>query len=109
MSSELRGADHPKDQAAHHQQPEQSDRRRAQPGRDRRGSPSWRSSNDLIVLADEIYAEILYEGEHVSIATMPGMKERTIILDGFSKTYAMTGWRLGYGAMPEEFAQVSTS
>src|SRR5215216_6483310 len=62
--------------------------------------------HDLTVLADEIYAEILYEGEHVSIATMPGMAERTIILDGFSKTYAMTGWRLGYGAMPEEFAKV---
>jgi aspartate/methionine/tyrosine aminotransferase len=62
--------------------------------------------HDLTVLADEIYSEILYEGEHVSIATMPGMAERTIILDGFSKTYAMTGWRLGYGAMPTEFAQV---
>ena len=62
--------------------------------------------HDLTVLADEIYSEILYEGEHVSIATMPGMAERTIILDGFSKTYAMTGWRLGYGAMPAEFAQV---
>ncbi len=62
--------------------------------------------HDLTVLADEIYAEILYEGEHVSIASMPGMAERTIILDGFSKTYAMTGWRLGYGAMPVEFAQV---
>lgn len=62
--------------------------------------------HDLTVLADEIYAEILYEGEHVSIATMPGMPERTIILDGFSKTYAMTGWRLGYGAMPADFAAV---
>ncbi len=62
--------------------------------------------HDLTVLADEIYSEILYEGEHVSIATMPGMSERTIILDGFSKTYAMTGWRLGYGAMPTDFAQV---
>lgn len=60
--------------------------------------------HDLIVLADEIYAEILFEGEHVSVATFPGMKERTIILDGFSKTYAMTGWRLGYGVMPEELA-----
>lgn len=58
--------------------------------------------NDLVVLADEIYAEILYEGEHHSIAALPGMQERTIILDGFSKTYAMTGWRLGYGLMPEE-------
>ena len=56
--------------------------------------------HDLTVLADEIYSEIIYEGEHVSIATFPGMAERTIILDGFSKTYAMTGWRLGYGAMP---------
>jgi aspartate/methionine/tyrosine aminotransferase len=64
--------------------------------------------HDLTVLADEIYAEILFEGEHVSIATMPGMAERTIILDGFSKTYAMTGWRLGYGAMPVEFAEVVT-
>ena len=58
--------------------------------------------NDLIVLSDEIYSEIIYEGEHGSIATFPGMAERTIILDGFSKTYAMTGWRLGYGAMPLE-------
>ncbi|HET8521990.1 MAG TPA: pyridoxal phosphate-dependent aminotransferase, partial [Thermomicrobiales bacterium] len=60
--------------------------------------------HDLTVLSDEIYSEILYEGEHHSIATMPGMAERTIVLDGFSKTYAMTGWRLGYGAMPVEFA-----
>jgi aspartate aminotransferase len=60
--------------------------------------------HDLIVLSDEIYSEIIYEGEHASIATMPGMVDRTIVLDGFSKTYAMTGWRLGYGAMPVEFA-----
>jgi aspartate/methionine/tyrosine aminotransferase len=60
--------------------------------------------HDLIVLSDEIYSEILYEGQHVSIVTMPGMRERTIVLDGFSKTYAMTGWRLGYGLMPEELA-----
>jgi aspartate aminotransferase len=58
--------------------------------------------HNLLVLSDEIYSEILYEGEHVSIATFPGMAERTIILDGFSKTYAMTGWRLGYGIMPLE-------
>lgn len=61
--------------------------------------------NDLIVLADEIYSELIYEGEHVSIATMPGMAERTIILDGFSKTYAMTGWRLGYGLMPRPLVE----
>lgn len=65
--------------------------------------------HDLIVLADEIYAEILFEGEHVSIASMPGMADRTIILDGFSKTYAMTGWRLGYGAMPKDLAEVITT
>ena len=56
----------------------------------------------LYVLADEIYKDILYGGEHHSIASMPGMEGRTIILDGFSKSYAMTGWRLGYGIMPDE-------
>jgi aspartate aminotransferase len=60
--------------------------------------------NDIIVLSDEIYSHILYEGTFASIATIPGMQERTIILDGFSKTYAMTGWRLGYGVMPEALA-----
>ena len=57
--------------------------------------------HDLVVLADEIYGRTLYEGEHVSIASLPGMVERTIILDGFSKTYAMTGWRLGYAILPD--------
>ena len=60
--------------------------------------------HDILVLADEIYSELLYESEHVSISTMPGMAERTVILDGFSKTYAMTGWRLGYGLFPGELA-----
>ncbi len=60
--------------------------------------------NEIMVLSDEIYCRMLYEGEFASIASIPGMKERTIILDGFSKTYAMTGWRLGYGVMPEELA-----
>ena len=55
---------------------------------------------DLIVLADEIYSRIYYEDEPVSITRYPGMLEKTIILDGFSKTYAMTGWRMGYGVMP---------
>jgi aspartate/methionine/tyrosine aminotransferase len=58
------------------------------------------------VLSDEIYGRILYEGEHVSIAHMPGMEPLAIVLDGFSKTYAMTGWRLGYGIMPAPMAQV---
>jgi aspartate/methionine/tyrosine aminotransferase len=55
---------------------------------------------DLIVLSDEIYSRIWYEAEPSSIASIEGMLEKTIILDGFSKTYAMTGWRLGYGVMP---------
>jgi aspartate aminotransferase len=57
--------------------------------------------HDLTVLADEIYGRTLYEGEHVSIASLPGMVDRTIVLDGFSKTYAMTGWRLGYAIVPD--------
>ncbi|CAN5631935.1 pyridoxal phosphate-dependent aminotransferase [soil metagenome] len=56
--------------------------------------------HDLVVMADEIYGRDLYEGEHVSIASLPDMVERTIVLDGFSKTYAMTGWRLGYAIVP---------
>ena len=64
--------------------------------------------NDIMVLADEIYSRIIYEGEHVSITAIPGMTERTILLDGHSKTYAMTGWRLGYGVMPVELAQQVT-
>jgi aspartate aminotransferase len=58
--------------------------------------------HDLVVLSDEIYSRILYDGaEHVSIASLDGMAERTIVLDGFSKTYAMTGWRLGYAIVPD--------
>ncbi len=57
---------------------------------------------DVMVLSDEIYAELTYNGDHVSIASLDGMKERTILVNGFSKTYSMTGWRLGYVAGPEE-------
>ncbi len=57
---------------------------------------------DLFVLSDEIYSELSYQGDHVSIACLPGMAERTIVINGFSKSYAMTGWRLGYAAGPEE-------
>lgn len=60
---------------------------------------------DILVLADEIYNRLIFEGEHTSLTRFPGMKERTILLDGFSKTYAMTGWRLGYGVMPQPLAQ----
>jgi aspartate aminotransferase len=56
---------------------------------------------ELTVLADEIYGRIVHDGEHVSIASFPGLAERTIVLDGFSKTYAMTGWRMGYAILPE--------
>src|SRR6476660_3625668 len=63
--------------------------------------------HDLWVLADEIYSRILYDGaEHVSIAALPGMAERTIVLDGFSKTFAMTGWRLGYAIVPPSLVQM---
>jgi aspartate/methionine/tyrosine aminotransferase len=55
---------------------------------------------DLIILSDEIYSRIYFDEEPLSITTLPGMLEKTIILDGFSKTYAMTGWRMGYGVMP---------
>ena len=61
--------------------------------------------NDIVVLSDEIYSRFLYEGEHHSITAFPGMLERTVILDGFSKTYAMTGWRAGYGVMPLELVE----
>jgi aspartate/methionine/tyrosine aminotransferase len=60
---------------------------------------------EIFVLSDEIYSKILYEGVHESIATRPGMAEKTILLDGFSKTYAMTGWRLGYGVMNPTLAK----
>jgi len=61
--------------------------------------------DDIWVLSDEIYARLTYEKPVPSIVTLPGMAERTIICDGFSKTYAMTGWRLGYGIMPEPLAE----
>ena len=61
--------------------------------------------DDVFVLADEIYSRIIYEGKHESITQFPDMKDKTILLDGFSKTYAMTGWRLGYGVMQKDLAQ----
>ena len=60
---------------------------------------------DLFVLSDEIYAELTYDGEPATIAALPGMRERTILINGFSKAYAMTGWRLGYAAGPERILQ----
>ncbi len=58
--------------------------------------------HDLFVISDEIYSELTYETKHVSIASLPGMYERTVVLNGFSKAFAMTGWRLGYACGPEE-------
>jgi aspartate/methionine/tyrosine aminotransferase len=65
--------------------------------------------HDILIIADEIYAKMIYApNEHLSIATLPGMKERTITLNGFSKTYAMTGWRIGYLAAPLDFVEKVT-
>ena len=61
-------------------------------------------NREIFVLSDEIYCHLIYEGEHASLAQFPGLRERTIILNGFSKTYAMTGWRLGYGIMRPDLA-----
>ena len=59
---------------------------------------------NIMVLSDEIYSRLIFEGEHYSILAVPGFKDRTILLDGFSKTYAMTGWRIGYGVMRADLA-----
>jgi len=64
-----------------------------------------KNRDDVLVLSDEIYSRDIYEGKHYSIASLPDMKEKTILMDGFSKTYAMTGWRLGYAAMRKDLAQ----
>ena len=61
--------------------------------------------HDLIVAIDEVYSRLVYGTEHVSIAAMPGMRERTVLLDGFSKAYAMTGWRIGYAAAPKHILE----
>lgn len=64
--------------------------------------------HDLFVMSDEIYSELTYKGEHVSIASLPGMQERTILINGFSKAYAMTGWRLGYACGPRVIIEQMT-
>ncbi len=64
--------------------------------------------NDMIVISDEIYAELTYRGKHISIASLNGMEERTIVLNGFSKAYAMTGFRIGYAIAPEEIIKAMT-
>lgn len=64
--------------------------------------------NDIFVISDEIYSELTYKGEHVSIASLPNMQERTLLINGFSKAYAMTGWRLGYACGPKELLKEMT-
>ena len=64
--------------------------------------------DDILVLTDEVYSQIIYEGKHLTIASLQDMKDKTILMDGFSKTYAMTGWRLGYAAMRKDLAQKVT-
>ena len=64
------------------------------------------AERDIIVMTDEVYSRMVYDGEHHSILSLDGMKEKTILIEGFSKTYAMTGWRLGYGVMPENVADM---
>ncbi|MBQ8956017.1 MAG: aminotransferase class I/II-fold pyridoxal phosphate-dependent enzyme, partial [Lachnospiraceae bacterium] len=66
------------------------------------------TEHDIFVLSDEIYAALTYKEEHVSIASLPGMKERTILINGFSKAYAMTGWRLGYACGPKRIIEQMT-
>jgi len=64
------------------------------------------ADRDIIVMTDEVYSRMVYDGDHHSIISLEGMKEKTILIEGFSKTYAMTGWRLGYGVMPENVAEM---
>lgn len=64
--------------------------------------------HDLLVISDEIYSELTYNGRHTSIATLPDMRERTVVINGFSKSFAMTGWRLGYAMGPEEMIRMMT-
>src|SRR3989440_6830121 len=68
------------------------------------GTARAMGDRNIMVLSDEIYSRLIFDGEHHSIISLDGMKERTILLDGFSKTYAMTGWRMGYGVMRPDLA-----
>lgn len=75
---------------------------------DMRALCEWICQKDLFVISDEIYSELTYDGDHVSIASMPGMSERTLVINGFSKAFSMTGWRLGYGAGPKDLLEQMT-
>jgi aspartate aminotransferase len=78
------------------------------PGEDIEAIADMVHERDMMVLSDEIYSRIIYDQKPVSITQFPGMLEKTIILDGFSKTYAMTGWRIGYGVMPTWLVEAVT-
>lgn len=75
---------------------------------DMRALCEWICQKDLFVISDEIYSELTYDGDHISIASMPGMSERTLVINGFSKAFSMTGWRLGYGAGPKDLLEQMT-
>lgn len=75
---------------------------------DMRALCEWICQKDLFVISDEIYSDLTYDGDHVSIASMPGMSERTLVINGFSKAFSMTGWRLGYGAGPKDLLEQMT-
>jgi aspartate/methionine/tyrosine aminotransferase len=81
--------------------------------KDMQGIAEMADKHDAWILADEVYSKMVYEGDHVSIYDFPEVKNRTILLEGHSKTYAMTGWRLGYGIMPpvlaEQIAKIQTN
>ena len=88
-------------EARHPQLAAEPDRRGALRGGDRAAPRPCSPRAERWVLSDEVYSRMLYDGEFASVASYPGMLERTVVLDGFSKTYAMTGWRCGYAAVPE--------
>ncbi len=95
-------ADHAEDAAADPQLAGQSDRRRhAARRRSTSSSPAWRSGRTSAIMSDEIYDHMVYDGEtHVCLLSYPSIRDRLILLNGWSKTYAMTGWRLGYAVWP---------
>jgi aminotransferase len=99
-----RESHHPAEQSAGPQFPDESNGRDDDARRTREDRAVVQRHN-LLVITDEIYSELTFEGEHVSIASLPGMIERTIFLHGFSKAYAMTGFRIGYACGPVEIIE----
>ena len=101
-------APHAADQARDPQLAGQPDGRHRAARAQRRRWPRLLADHDCWILSDEVYSEMLYDGEHDTIASHEGLLERTILLDGFSKTFAMTGWRLGYAALPKPLVEPIT-